>query len=200
MFYLKNTLINTIIINKSKFICTIIPITSISDAENNLKKLREQYFDATHNCYAYLLGDNWEIQKCSDDGEPQKTAGFPMLDALKKKQVTNVLAVVTRYFGGILLGASGLIRAYSQAVLQALDTTNLATKTQVLTFTLVCDYKEYNMITKLIYLTLNNVSFQTEVIIEGQIDLSQKARLIKDLENILKTNVNLNFLVEDKII
>ena len=108
-----------IIIDKSRFITTLYPVENVDEVNDLLTKIRKKYYDATHNCYAYII-DNGNIQKCSDDGEPSKTAGYPMLDVLKKNDITNVLAVTTRYFGGIKLGAGGLVRAYSSSVSTAL--------------------------------------------------------------------------------
>ena len=193
MLYIKNRSQTTLIITKSKFICTLIPVNNVDEALNELKEIRETYKDATHNCYAYLIGDNYEIQKCSDDGEPQKTAGFPMLDALKKSNVTNILAVVTRYFGGTLLGASGLIKAYSNSVFNAIENVTLYQKELCLEFIIPCDYKEYNKITKLSYLNVIDISYQSEVIIKAIINKNDKNQLIKDLDNILKANLNINF-------
>lgn len=108
-----------IVIDKSRFITTLYPVDNVDTINDLLTKIRKKYYDATHNCYAYII-DNGNIQKCSDDGEPSKTAGYPMLDVLKKNDMTNVLAVTTRYFGGIKLGAGGLVRAYSSSVSTAL--------------------------------------------------------------------------------
>ena len=100
---------------KSRFIAACIEVHSEEEALKNIEKLRKQYFDARHNCYAYVVGANSEIQRFSDDKEPQGTAGKPILDVLLSNNITNALIVVTRYFGGILLGAGGLVRAYSSA-------------------------------------------------------------------------------------
>lgn len=108
-----------IVIDKSRFITTLYPVDDVAKTNEILSQIRKKYYDATHNCYAYIL-DNGNIQKCSDDGEPSKTAGYPMLDVLKKNDLTNILAVTTRYFGGIKLGAGGLVRAYSSSVSTAL--------------------------------------------------------------------------------
>ncbi len=116
---IKEIIENTIVIDKSKFITTIYPVETLDEVNLLLAAARKKYYDATHNCYAYII-DNGNIQKCSDDGEPSKTAGYPMLDVLKKNDLTNVLAITTRYFGGIKLGAGGLIRAYSSSVSTAL--------------------------------------------------------------------------------
>ena len=120
MLRIQNTYENEIVIEKSRFITRIFRVNDIDMVNSILEEIRKKHYDATHNCYAYILGDNQEIQKCSDDGEPQKTAGFPMMDVLKKNNLTNVLVIVTRYFGGILLGAGGLVRAYSDSVAQVL--------------------------------------------------------------------------------
>lgn len=91
-------------------------MTSKQDAEEALAAIRKEHYDATHNCSAMIIGARREFEKASDDGEPQGTAGLPMLEVLRKSGVTNILAVVTRYFGGTLLGAGGLVRAYSGSV------------------------------------------------------------------------------------
>lgn len=114
------------IIKKSRFIATVQEVTSEADAAAHIEALRKQYWDASHNCYAYQIGQNGALQKSSDDGEPSGTAGRPMLEILKKSGVTNTLVVVTRYFGGIKLGASGLIRAYSHAAAKALEEADIA--------------------------------------------------------------------------
>ena len=110
-----------IVIQKSKFITTLVPISSQEDATEKLNKIKKKYSDATHNCYAYISSENAIEQKFSDDGEPQGTAGVPILEVLKKRNIYMTLAVVTRYFGGIKLGASGLVGAYSSCVASAID-------------------------------------------------------------------------------
>ncbi len=109
---------NTMIIKKSKFICKIYYVNDTYEINNILNDLKSKYKDATHICYAYVI-DNKE--KAYDDGEPSKTAGMPILEILKKKDLKNVLCVVIRYFGGIKLGAGGLIRAYSKSVRETID-------------------------------------------------------------------------------
>lgn len=125
-------MINTILANssseldvkKSKFIANIIKITNEQDAKEKLNQIRKEYSDARHNCYAYIVYDNetkTKIEKSSDDREPSGTAGIPMLTLLQKNNLVNVLIVVTRYFGGILLGTGGLVRAYTDSSKQALE-------------------------------------------------------------------------------
>lgn len=107
-------------IKKSRFICTLRRVESEDAARDFIQEIKKEHWKATHNCSAYLLGERSEIQRSSDDGEPSGTAGVPMLEVLKKNELINVAAVVTRYFGGTKLGAGGLIRAYSHAVSEAL--------------------------------------------------------------------------------
>ena len=112
---------NTIVINKSRFITTLLPIKDYDDAIYKVKSVSKKFSDATHNCYAFISNHTATEQRFSDDGEPQGTAGVPMLEVLKKRGVYMTLAVVTRYFGGIKLGANGLVGAYSSSVSEALD-------------------------------------------------------------------------------
>lgn len=103
-----------LVINKSTFINYLIPVNSLKDVQKEQARLIKKYRDASHHCFAYILGDNQEIQKYSDDGEPSKTAGYPMIEVLKKHDLTNILNVSVRYYGGIKLGAGGLTRAYTK--------------------------------------------------------------------------------------
>ncbi len=108
------------VINKSVFIGHAAPVDSEAAALAFIREKREQYRDATHNCYAYTIGANMGIMRYSDDGEPGGTAGLPMMEVIKKQQICSCCVVVTRYFGGILLGAGGLVRAYTQGCAAAL--------------------------------------------------------------------------------
>ena len=103
-------------VKKSRFIATTRPVKSEDEAVAFIAEMKKKYWDARHNCSAYTIGLNHELERCSDDGEPQKTAGRPMLDVLLNEGIHNVCVVVTRYFGGILLGTGGLVRAYQAAV------------------------------------------------------------------------------------
>ena len=113
---------------KSKFIADVFYVETIKEVEKKIKQIRKKYYDAKHHCFAYrILQNNAIIEKASDDGEPSKTAGSPMLQVLNKNELVNILVVVTRYFGGILLGTGGLVRAYTQA------TQNVLKKAKILT-------------------------------------------------------------------
>lgn len=112
-------------IKKSRFLCHLKRVTSEEEAKAFIQGIKKEHWKANHNCSAYLIGERSEIQRSSDDGEPSGTAGVPMLEVLKKNDLINVCVVVTRYFGGIKLGAGGLIRAYSHAVSHGLQTVGL---------------------------------------------------------------------------
>ncbi|TDD10585.1 YigZ family protein [Saccharopolyspora terrae] len=108
-------------VRRSRFICSLARVTEESEAREFIGLQRKTHHDARHHCSAFVLGDSGEIQKSSDDGEPAGTAGVPMLEVLRRNEITNAVAVVTRYFGGVLLGAGGLVRAYGGAVSAALE-------------------------------------------------------------------------------
>ncbi|MBF2380286.1 YigZ family protein [Listeria welshimeri] len=111
-----------IIIEKSRFICHIMRVTTESEAQTFIQTIKKEHRDATHNCSAYIIGENDQFQKAHDDGEPSGTAGVPMLEVLKKKKLKNIAVVVTRYFGATKLGAGGLVRAYGSAVSETIQT------------------------------------------------------------------------------
>lgn len=117
-----DTLKSELVQKKSKFITNIFYVDNVIKSENIIKNIKKSYFDARHNCIAYRIINNEQIvEKSSDDGEPSGTAGGPMLNILKKNNLCNVLVIVTRYFGGILLGTGGLVRAYSESVLNIIQ-------------------------------------------------------------------------------
>ncbi len=139
-----------LIVSGSRFIGMIIHVTSLDEVQKNLSDIKIKYPLANHYCYAYILGDHQEIMKVSDDGEPQKTAGIPMLEVLKKQNLTDVLAVTVRYFGGKLLGASGLVRAYSKSLSMLLENIVLTSKFVYLSIHFQIDYKTHNLISSYI--------------------------------------------------
>jgi len=117
----KQTASGEFVVNKSRFIGHAAPVQTEEAALAYLQHIKQEHRDATHNCYAYVIGQNAGIMRYSDDGEPGGTAGMPILEVIRSRNVVNVCVVVTRYFGGILLGAGGLVRAYSHASVTALD-------------------------------------------------------------------------------
>ncbi len=125
---------------KSRFIATVRPVSSEEEALAFLEEIRKKYWDARHNCYAYSVGMNREYTRCSDDGEPSGTAGRPMLDVILGEDIYNVAVVVTRYFGGVLLGTGGLVRAYSKAVQEGFRESRIIEKKHGICLTVTTDY------------------------------------------------------------
>jgi len=117
-----------IVEKKSRFIATVIPAETEEEALSFIESMRKKYWNATHNCFAYVIGERFQTQRCSDDGEPSGTAGRPMLDVLLGEEIHDVAVVVTRYFGGTLLGTGGLVRAYQGATKAGLEASTVITK------------------------------------------------------------------------
>lgn len=129
-----------IIEKKSRFIATVRPVDTEEEALQFIEGLKKKYWNATHNCFAYVIGDNMEIQRFSDDGEPSGTAGKPMLEVLLGEDVHNVAVVVTRYFGGTLLGTGGLVRAYGKSVKAGLENSMVVDKIKGMQLEIKTDY------------------------------------------------------------
>ena len=137
---------NTVEIKRSKFIATLSHVESGEDAEAFVRAVRKRYPDATHNCYAYIADELGNETRFSDDGEPGGTAGQPMLEVLRKKGIVKAAVVVTRYFGGIKLGAGGLVAAYTDSVSEVLDTAGIRRMTECAEVTVECDYSDHSAI------------------------------------------------------
>ena len=129
-----------IVEKKSRFIATVRPIESEEEALKFLEEMKKKYWDARHNCFVYSIGMNREFTRCSDDGEPSGTAGRPMLDVILGEDIYNVAVVVTRYFGGVLLGTGGLVRAYSKAVQEGLAASRVILKKKGISMKITTDY------------------------------------------------------------
>lgn len=133
-----------IIEKKSKFIANLFYVENISQAEIKIKEIRKKYFDAKHHCFAYrILENEMIIEKSSDDGEPSGTAGQPMLSILKNNNLVNVIIIVTRYFGGILLGTGGLVKAYSESLLEAIKETTKVKKIKGYELEVSLEYSDF---------------------------------------------------------
>lgn len=158
---------------KSRFIASVFPVQTQEEADEILTKIRKKYWDATHNCYAYQIGERNEIQRCSDDGEPQGTAGKPILDVLKGQDIKNTLIIVTRYFGGTLLGTGGLVRAYGKGAKAGIEAAGLIEKMKVCLFTLEMTYP---LSGKVQYL-LNDQQY-----IIRQVDYTEVVRFVVEVE------------------
>jgi len=167
---------------KSRFIADIFYIENSKQAEEKIKEVKKKYFDAKHHCYAYRVIENNAIkEKQSDDGEPSGTAGAPMLNILNKNEFANVLIVVTRYFGGTLLGTGGLIRAYSEATLKVINESKIVKQKMGYEMKVVIPYKElekfkYYCNKKNIY--IKNLIYESNIICVVEINNEEKENLI----------------------
>lgn len=145
---------------KSRFISYLACVENEDDAKKFIDSVREKHRDATHNCYAYRLRTP-RVERFSDDGEPAGTAGMPMLEVLKKEDVYNVCVVVTRYFGGILLGGGGLVRAYSRGAAGAVVAAGFAKRLAAKTFTVTYAYSHHNNVLKYLQSVTHNLVLQS---------------------------------------
>ena len=135
-----------IVEKKSRFIATVLPIDTEEEALQYIEKIKKKYWDARHNCFAFVIGSNNEIQRFSDDGEPQGTAGKPILETLLNENLHNTLIVVTRYFGGTLLGTGGLVRAYGQSSKEGIRNSVIQKVWEGISFKLTVDYNRIGKI------------------------------------------------------
>jgi len=181
-----------IIEKKSKFIASAFYVESQEEAEKIIKEIKKKYHDARHNCFAYRIIDNSNIlEKSSDDGEPSGTAGAPMLSVIKKMNMCNILIVVTRYFGGILLGTGGLVRAYTEATKQVIENSNKINRCCGIEVKIVVDYQ---YLEKLKYYCKNNkisiinIDYLDVAICNIVIEKSIKDKLLKEIE---EKNINI---------
>lgn len=171
-----------IVEKKSRFIATVRPVETEEEAVSFINEMKKKYWDARHNCSAFVIGSRQELTRCSDDGEPAQTAGRPMLDVLLKEGITNVAVVVTRYFGGVLLGTGGLVRAYQKAVQEGLAKSKIITKQMGAQ---LCIGTDYNGLGKLQYLfgqnhiSILNTEYGVDVVIRVLAPISQKSWLEK---------------------
>jgi len=159
---IKNNTHNEIIIKNSRFICYLYKIKNLDDISNYLSNIKSIEKDATHYCYAYILND---LKKSSDDGEPSGTAGFPILKVLENNNLSNILAIVIRYFGGIKLGAGGLVRAYTKSVTNTISIDNIISLTPGYNLTIEFNYNQIKEIDYLLKdITINKKQFNNTVI------------------------------------
>lgn len=178
---------------KSRFIANIFHVENVTEADEKIKQINKKYYDAKHNCYAYIVDG---IEKCSDDGEPSKTAGAPILDILKKNQFTNVLVIVTRYFGGILLGTGGLVRAYSEATKRAIENSDVVEIVSGERYIIEVSYENVNNVlywcNKLNIKICENV-YETSIKLTIESTKEDKEKLINnvEIENIKVVNSNI---------
>lgn len=169
---------------KSKFIANFIYVDDVIKAEKLIKETRKKYFDARHNCIAYRIIENDQIiEKSSDDGEPSGTAGAPMLNILQKNNLANVLIIVTRYFGGILLGTGGLVRAYSDSLLKAIDQANIIKKCLGEELEVTLDYnafENFKYYCKNNKINIINANYTESIVCRIEIEEDVKDKLLND--------------------
>lgn len=188
-----------IVEKKSRFIATVLPVGTEQDALEFIAGLKKKYWNATHNCFAFVLGEHQEIQRCSDDGEPSGTAGRPMLDVLLGEGIHNTAVVVTRYFGGTLLGTGGLVRAYAKAVQEGLGNSVVIEKQAGCRITMETDY---NGIGKIQYLLgqrgipVIDSAYTDKVTLDVLVPAMEKEELLEEIME--GTNGKAKFLSEEE--
>ena len=184
-----------IVEKKSRFIAEVYPVTSEEEAMEILEQTRKQYWDARHHCWAYIIGRNPAAERMSDDGEPAGTAGKPILEVIRGRELTNVLVIVTRYFGGTLLGTGGLIRAYQAAAKEGIKNSDVAQVCDGITAVITTDYNAYG---KLQYICNDNnvdiidTDFGANVTIKLAAEMSVCDTFEKKLMDTFAGNVALN--------
>jgi len=176
-----------IVEKKSRFIATIRVVESEEEAQNFIEEMKKKYWDARHNCSAFVIGARGELTRCSDDGEPSGTAGRPMLEVLLGTGIRNIAVVVTRYFGGVLLGTGGLVRAYTQAVQEGIKNCETAMMRFGVRYKLTTDY---NGVGKILYLlseqgiTQENAEYGEIVELQVMVPIDKADKLTKDITEV----------------
>ena len=190
-----------IIEKKSRFIATVCPVETEEAAVAFINEMKKKYWDARHNCSAFVLGERQEMTRCSDDGEPAQTAGRPMLDVLLREGITNAAVVVTRYFGGVLLGTGGLVRAYQAATQAGLAASKIIEKCQG---TKLVIHTDYNGLGKLQYLfgqqklAILNTEYAADVVMTVLVPSGQKDMIYKSV--VEQTNGSAGLEWEESVI
>ena len=203
MKIIKEHIETNIIEKKSKFICNIFYVESTEEAEEKLKIIKKKYYDAKHNCYAYriLEGSNI-IERSSDDGEPSGTAGMPILDILRGKEIGNIIVIVTRYFGGILLGTGGLVRAYSESTNAAIEQSILLEIEDGYEMEIMLDYKNFELFKY--FCEKNNINiiekkYSENIKVVIEINEEKKDEICKNSEKIKFEMIKSQILSKKKI-
>ena len=183
---IKNEVTAEIVEKKSKFIANIYYVQTKEEAENKIKDVKKQYYDARHNCSSYrIIEDGKIVEKASDDGEPSGTAGGPILNILQKNNLCNVLVIVTRYFGGILLGTGGLVRAYSEATIKALEEVEKVEFTEGKEFEVKLDYsnlENFKYYAKKKYINITKTEYSNNIICNIEVKNEEIQNFLEDIE------------------
>jgi uncharacterized YigZ family protein len=190
------------IVQKSKFISHVFHIQEESEAVSIIEAIRKTHWKANHNCFAYVLGETSHIQKASDDGEPSGTAGVPILEVLKKQNLRDTLVIVTRYFGGIKLGAGGLIRAYLTATSTGIEAAGIIERVPVSLFSVTLDYPLWGAVQNALmqspYL-LNNTAYTDKITLKIAVRLSDSDTFESWITNLCHGQNTLSHLRDDFI-
>lgn len=198
---IKENVTGEIVEKKSKFIANIFYIESIEEAEEIIKDIKKKYYDARHNCFAFRI-DNGNISRFSDDGEPSGTAGAPILNILEGRNLSNILVIVTRYFGGILLGTGGLVRAYSDATIAALEKATIVNKVLGKVIVLEAEYKELENIKYYLKneeINLVDIDYKEKIYIKMEVT-KEELEKIEELVQNRSLNINKINVLEQKYI
>lgn len=169
---------------KSRFIATVRSVESEDEAVSFINETKKKYWDARHNCSAFVIGKRQELTRCSDDGEPAGTAGRPMLDVLLKENIHNAAVVVTRYFGGVLLGTGGLVRAYQQATKAGLSASEIIEKKEGAVLFIRTDYTGIGRLQYLFAqekITVMDTAYEADVLVKAVIPENDKKRIEKTI-------------------
>lgn len=196
-YTVKKTIENEYVVQKSKFISHVMRVHDEEEAQSRIQAISKEHWKANHNCYAYVIGDTSHIQKASDNGEPSGTAGAPILEVLKKQELRDTLVVVTRYFGGIKLGAGGLIRAYSTATSSGIKAAGIIERLPVSIYTVTFDYSFWgaveNQLKPAPYI-LRETSYTENVTLELGIRESDVPGFEPWIQNLCNGQVAIDFL------
>ncbi len=199
MYTIKDEVITNYLISKSEFITHLKPVKSVEEAKEYFSMLKEKYADATHNITAYIIGKTGEAGHYSDDGEPSGTAGLPVLDVFRKNEITNFACVVTRYFGGIKLGAGGLVRAYSTAASQALKEAVIIPIIEYTRLQLTFNYSYLDIIeNKLKNYEILNKQFSNNVSMTLNIPKTDVNSIINILVNLTNNMIQIKYFEENE--
>jgi uncharacterized YigZ family protein len=182
------------VVERSRFIAHLRPVSSKEEADEFIARIRKEYKDATHNVPAMVIGDKMQLQWASDDGEPQGTSGAPMVQFMVGREITNVVIVVTRYFGGIKLGTGGLVRAYTNSAKLVLEKAGVREVEERALLKLELDYPTYSQLERMTHggtCQIEKCDFADTVTAEVSVKTEEKERLLKELTNISRGSCNI---------
>lgn len=201
---IKENVSSEIVEKKSKFIADIIYVQTPEEAEEQISRIRKKYFDAKHHCFAYSIMTNEEIiNRASDDGEPSGTAGMPMLNIINKNDLINVLVVVTRYFGGILLGTGGLVRAYSESTIKAINSAEFVIEERGYEIQLEINYNNFEKLSyycKKSNINIINLEYGEKIICNIELNDEEKEKLLNNIEELSFKIENYKIIKQKNII